>query len=98
MQRVTAAVMVAYTVLLVLFILAMPSSYEGWQQLFHSTWVRVLTQVTFLALALHVWVGIRDVWMDYVKPAGLRLALHLFTALWLIGSFVYSFVVVWGIQ
>ena len=27
----------------------------------------------------HAWVGMRDIWMDYVKPVGLRLALQVAT-------------------
>ena len=27
----------------------------------------------------------RDIWMDYVKPVGIRLALQVFTIVWLIG-------------
>ncbi|MPQ72032.1 succinate dehydrogenase, hydrophobic membrane anchor protein, partial [Pseudomonas sp. MWU12-2323] len=34
MQRVTAVVMVIYTVALALFLLALPSGYEGWKDLF----------------------------------------------------------------
>ncbi|RBH48435.1 succinate dehydrogenase, hydrophobic membrane anchor protein, partial [Pseudomonas sp. MWU13-2860] len=60
-------------------------------------WVQVLTQVTLTALFLHVWVGIRDLWMDYVKPAGTRLALHVFTIVWLVSCFIYSVKVVWGL-
>ncbi len=40
--------------------------------------MKVLTFVVILAL-YHVWVGTRDIWMDYVKPVGLRLTLRLFT-------------------
>ncbi|KUM02117.1 succinate dehydrogenase, hydrophobic membrane anchor protein [Chromobacterium subtsugae] len=97
MQRVTAVVMVIYTVALALFLLALPSGYEGWKDLFSHTWVQVLTQTTLLALFLHVWVGIRDVWMDYVKPVGIRLALHMFTIVWLVSCFIYSVKVVWGL-
>ncbi|OWY39191.1 succinate dehydrogenase, hydrophobic membrane anchor protein [Xenophilus sp. AP218F] len=97
MQRVTAVIMLAYTVALVLFLLAMPAGYEGWKALFDQTWVKVLTQTTLLALFLHVWVGIRDVWMDYVKPVGLRLSLHVFTIVWLVSCFIYSVKVVWGL-
>mgnify|MGYP002147374750 CR=1 FL=1 len=79
-------------------LLAMPSSYEGWQALFSLTWVQVITQITFIAVVWHLWVGIRDLWMDYIKPDGLRLALHALTAVWLVGCLVYSFVVVWGIK
>ena len=97
-QRLTAAVMLVYVVLCVLVLLAAPSSYDGWKALFSHTWVRIPTQITFIALFWHAWVGVRDLWMDYVKPAGTRLALHVLTAVWLIGCLVYSFVVVWGIQ
>ncbi|MGQ5523650.1 succinate dehydrogenase, hydrophobic membrane anchor protein [Chitinimonas sp. PSY-7] len=98
LQRVTAVVMLVYTVGLVAFlVLAAQASYEGWQTLFSLTWVRVLSTVTVIALLLHAWVGIRDIWMDYVQPLGLRLALHVATILWLVGSFVYAVKVVWGV-
>ncbi|UTH74993.1 succinate dehydrogenase, hydrophobic membrane anchor protein [Chromobacterium sp. IIBBL 290-4] len=97
MQRVTATVMVIYTVAMALFLLALPNGFDGWKALFSQTWVQLFTQVTLLALFLHVWVGIRDVWMDYVKPVGIRLALHVFTILWLVSCFIYSVKVVWGL-
>ena len=96
-QRITAVIMLAYTILLVLFLLAMPAGYEGWKTLFSMTWVKVLTQTTLLALFMHAWVGIRDLWMDYIKPVGVRLALHSLTAVWLVSCFIYSLKVVWGL-
>ncbi len=36
--------------------------------IFSQTWVKVFTQVSFIAVFLHAWVGIRDLWMDYIKP------------------------------
>ncbi|MEQ6291691.1 succinate dehydrogenase, hydrophobic membrane anchor protein [Vogesella sp. GCM10023246] len=96
-QRITAVIMLAYTVMLVLFLLAMPAGYEGWKTLFSLTWVKVLTQTTLLALFMHAWVGIRDLWMDYIKPVGVRLALHSLTAVWLVSCFIYSLKVVWGL-
>ena len=38
--------------------------------------MRIATLLFVLALALHAWVGMRDIFMDYVQPLGLRLALH----------------------
>jgi succinate dehydrogenase / fumarate reductase membrane anchor subunit len=98
MQRATAVIMLLYTVALIVFLFSMPAGFEGWRALFQKTWVQVLTQITILALLLHVWVGIRDVWMDYVKPAGIRLALHVFTLVWLVSCFIYSLKIVWGLQ
>lgn len=98
LQRLTAVVMLVYTAGLVAFLFASANaSYDGWKALFSCTWVRVLTTTTGIALFLHVWVGIRDVWMDYVKPTGLRVALHTATILWLVSSFVYLIKIVWGV-
>lgn len=49
--------------------------YEQWHALAASSHGGVLIVVFFLALALHAWVGVRDVALDYVHPLGLRLAL-----------------------
>lgn len=96
-QRISAVVMLVYTLVLVIVLFALPNDYYAWQAFFDYTWVKVFTQITFIAVALHVWIGVRDVWMDYVKPVGLRLTLHTLTVLWLLGVFVYSIKVVWGV-
>lgn len=97
MQRITAVLMLIYTVFLLAVIVCLPSGYAEWQAFFAQTWVRLVTQVTFIALALHAWVGIRDLWMDYIKPLGLRLTLHVGTIVWLVGCLVYSVKVIWGL-
>jgi succinate dehydrogenase / fumarate reductase membrane anchor subunit len=97
-QRVTAVVMVIYTfVLLGSFLTGQNFTYEGWAGLFSTQWVKVFSLVTFLALYYHVWVGMRDVWMDYVKPVGIRLALQIITMLWLIACSFYTVQILWGL-
>lgn len=96
-QRVTAVIILAYTLGVVAFILlAGGASFTAWQALFACTWVKVLTTVTLFALLWHAWVGIRDIWMDYLQHVGLRLTMHVLTLLWLAGSLVYMIKVVWG--
>lgn len=97
MQRITATLMLIYTVFLILAIICLPSTYTEWQAFFAQTWVRLVTQIAVLALVLHAWVGVRDIWMDYVKPLGLRLFMHVATIIWLVGCLVYSVKVIWGI-
>ena len=58
--------------------------------------MKVFTQVSFIAVFLHAWVGIRDLWMDYIKPFGVRLFLQVATIVWLVGCLVYSIKVIWG--
>ncbi|MCL5968187.1 MAG: succinate dehydrogenase, hydrophobic membrane anchor protein [Betaproteobacteria bacterium] len=97
MQRVTAALMALFTLLLLAQVLLVsgPIGYEVWAGIFAQTWMKLLTYALIVALIWHAWVGVRDIWMDYVKPAGLRLALHVFTLVWLVGCAGWAFQVLW---
>jgi succinate dehydrogenase / fumarate reductase membrane anchor subunit len=79
-QRMTAVVMVLYTlILLVVFLFDMPSSYASWKALFAQGWMRAATLLFIASVLFHAWIGMRDVYMDYVKPIGLRLAFEVAT-------------------
>ncbi|NDY89880.1 succinate dehydrogenase, hydrophobic membrane anchor protein [Ideonella livida] len=95
-QRVTAVLMTLFT-LVVLAQVLMPGemSYDKWSGIFSAQWMKCLTFAVIVALAWHVWVGVRDIWMDYVKPVGLRLALHVFTLVWLAGCAGWAVQVLW---
>ncbi|WP_306396635.1 succinate dehydrogenase, hydrophobic membrane anchor protein [Telluria beijingensis] len=97
-QRVTAIVMAIYTViLLVSFLTGQNFTYEGWAGLFAQQWFKLFSLVTFLALYYHAWVGIRDIWMDYVKNAGVRLLLQLATIFWLIACAAWTVQILWSV-
>ena len=97
-QRVTAIVMAAYTIiLLVAFLTAQDFSYQGWAGLFSRQWFKLFSLVTFLALYYHAWVGIRDIWMDYVKSPGLRLFLMLATIFWLLACAAWTVQILWSV-
>jgi succinate dehydrogenase / fumarate reductase, membrane anchor subunit len=97
-QRFTAIVMIVYTVILmVAFFGARDFSYDGWAGLFAQAWMKIATIVTLLALSYHVWVGMRDIWMDYIKPTGLRMLLQFATIVWLIACLAYAVIVLWRV-
>ena len=58
-------------------------------------WMTVLTFVAIVALAYHAWVGVRDIWMDYIQPVGIRLALQVFSIVWLLGCAGWAIQVLW---
>ena len=60
-----------------------------------SQWMKVLTFVVIVALAYHVWVGMRDIWMDYVQPVAVRLLLQVFSIVWLVGCAGWAIQVLW---
>ena len=95
-QRVTAVLISLFTLVLLLQVLfGPPLGYDAWAAIFSRQWMKVLTFVTIVALAYHAWVGMRDVWMDYVKPVGLRLAAQVFTIVWLVGCAGWAVQVLW---
>ena len=95
-QRVTALVMALFTVAVVVQVLMPgPLDYYKWSAIFARQWMKVLTFVVIVSLLWHVWVGVRDIWMDYVKPAGVRLGLDVLTIAWLVGCAGWAIQVLW---
>ena len=95
-QRVTAVLMAVFTVLLLLqVLLGGPLGYDRWAAIFSAQWMKVLTFVVFIALGWHAWVGMRDILMDYVKAAALRLVLEVATIVWLVGCMGWAVQVLW---
>ncbi len=95
-QRVTAVVMTVFTLVLIAQVLfGGPLGYDRWAGIFAQQWMKVLTFVTIVALLYHAWVGVRNVWMDYVKSVGLRLTLQAVTIVWLVGCAGWAVQVLW---
>ncbi len=97
-QRLTAIVMVIYTVILLGCLLTAGSfSYDGWVGLFSYKWFKLVTFVALMSLFLHAWIGVRDIWMDYVKPVGVRLILQVAAILWLLGCGGWAAQILWRV-
>ena len=96
-QRVTAALMALFTLIVLAQVIFTrgPLGYDRWAGIFAAQWMKVLTFSVVAALIWHVWVGVRDVWMDYVKPVWLRLALEIFTIVWLVSCAGWAIEVLW---
>ena len=93
-QRASAVAMALFTIVLLARVLMIsgPIGYEQWAGVFAPQWMKFLTLTVIVALRWHAWIGVRDIWMDYVQPVGLRFVLHVVTIIWLVGC------VGWGIQ
>lgn len=95
-QRVSAVVLAVYTLALAAIVAATgPFDHAAWQALFSDGWMRVATLFFFVSLFLHAWVGMRDILMDYLKSAGLRLALEVIVVLALVGYAGWAFEILW---
>lgn len=102
-QRITAVIMAVYTIGLFLAVLFTPDlDYAKWVSFFNFTVLafplgKILALLAFLSLSYHAYIGIRDIWMDYVKPTGIRLTLQVLTALWLLGAAGYAADILWRV-
>lgn len=96
-QRATAVLMALFTIVLLARVLfsGEPVGYEMWAGVFAPQWMKFLTLALFVSLGWHAWIGVRDIWMDYVQPLGLRVVLHVFTIVWLIGCIGWGIQVLW---
>jgi len=96
-QRVTAVLMALFTiVLLVQVLFGGPLGYDTWSGIFAQQWMKTLTFSIIVALAWHAWIGVRDIYMDYVtKSVGLRLTLQVATVVWLVGCAGWAVQVLW---
>jgi len=97
-QRVTAVVMAEYSVAIIVYLLLQPNfSYDVWADLFSNQLIRTLTLLFLACLFYHAWIGVRDIVMDYVKPASVRLVIHVLVILTLLLYAIWSVQILWGI-
>jgi succinate dehydrogenase / fumarate reductase membrane anchor subunit len=98
-QRVTAVLMALYT-LLVLAIALWNGGIDHalWKSLFASGAFRLASFLFMVALLYHAWIGVRDIFMDYIKPVGLRLALEVATVAVLIAYLGWTIQLLWGVK
>lgn len=96
-QRISAVIMALYTVVLVGYLLLQPRlNYDVWTELFSSQMMRSFTLLFLLSLFYHAWLGVRDIVMDYIKSAGVRLTIHTVVILLLMLYTIWSVQILWG--
>lgn len=96
LQRATAVLLaLALPALTIALLATMPYDFAAWRSLFDALWLRVAVLLTAAALALHAWIGMRDIFMDYVRPTGLRLMFDLAVVVVLAGSVAWLMAVLW---
>lgn len=96
-QRVTAVLMVVYVLLLAFLFSFYPiSDYAALKSLFTSQWVRIASFLFFISLCWHAWVGMRNVFMDYIHATIIRLTLHIAVIISLFFYLIWFAEILWG--
>ncbi len=76
LQRVTAIYMALFgSYLLIMMLCAAPENYQAWQAWFAGPVMSIAMLVFVVSVVFHAWVGMRDIFIDYVKPIAVRATL-----------------------
>lgn len=99
-QRVSAVVLAAYTIFLVIYFVSNPDlQYAQWRDLYSQTWMRVFSLLALVSVAAHAWVGFWTIVTDYLTDRLLgRKALVLRMLALAIYALVTVFYLVWGVE
>jgi succinate dehydrogenase / fumarate reductase membrane anchor subunit len=96
-QRITAVIMVVYTAVILSVVAGLPRmDYWQWKVLWQTPIVRYATVLVIICLLFHTWIGVRNIFMDYIKDPALRLTLYVLTIGALIWYGVWSFRILWS--
>ena len=96
-QRLTAVLMVIYLMTMcVKIVLAGPIDFVQWQHIFQPIWMKLWTLLFMLSLFYHAWVGVRDIFMDYIGLLPLRLGLQACVVSVLLVYSIWSFNILWS--
>jgi len=99
LQRLTAIVMAVYTLLLLGIALWHGGiDHALWTRLFAGGAFRLASFLFMVALAYHAWVGMRNIFMDYVKPVAVRLTLQSLAVAVLIAYLGWTIQILWGVR
>lgn len=97
-QRLSAVAMASYLLgLALMLLLQQPADYEGWLELMSPWWWRVLTLLFFVSLIMHAWLGVRDVFKDYIFNLRLRAVLQVLVDVLLVLYLGWAVMILWSI-
>lgn len=95
-QRITGVVMIVFALVVAIALLSgAGANHENWRAFMSAGLMRFVTFLFIVSLCWHAWVGVRDIWMDYIQPAGIKLVLHVLTLLALIGYAGWAAQIIW---
>lgn len=84
LQRLTAVYIGAFAVYFMLHVaVRAPLDYPAWVALWALP-LRIGAALFVGSVLVHSWLGLRSIWMDYLKPIALRMAVSTLTAVFLL--------------
>ena len=89
-QRLTAVYLVLFVIVLVFVAGKHTAGYAEWSSWFAQPVVRWAWMLFYISALWHGWIGLRSIFLDYIKPFWLRLSLTLGAALLLFVQLMWA--------
>lgn len=97
LQRVSALYLAGFCLVLAVRLVVSPFPHHySWASWFMQAEVRLAWGLALASLLVHAWIGMRSVYLDYLKPMWLRFSVQLVTAFALAGMALWSVEILWG--
>lgn len=101
-QRASAVYMLLFLPAFLFCALTAPSlDYAGWHALFLPLGIKVAALLFVVALLLHAWIGLREIFIDYLHCARctmLRLSLYFAVAVLYLACLVWAVDILWSVR
>ncbi|MBI5329522.1 MAG: succinate dehydrogenase, hydrophobic membrane anchor protein [Betaproteobacteria bacterium] len=99
LQRASAVYMALFLVYFLVVMLAAPAlDYAGWRGLFLPVGMKVASLLFVVSLLTHAWIGLREIFMDYLhceRCLLARLGLYFACAALYLGCLVWTVDILW---
>lgn len=98
LQRLSAAYMAVYVIVAIGWLaLNAPLDFASWQALFARPLINIFTQLFIFLLLAHAWVGMRDIFVDYVHHLPTRFILLMLVSTWQVMLAIWIFMVLFSV-
>ncbi|MDH5444713.1 MAG: succinate dehydrogenase, hydrophobic membrane anchor protein [Gammaproteobacteria bacterium] len=98
LQRLSALYMAVYTVIALFWLyLSGPIDFVAWQELLAHPLINIFTQLFIYSLLAHAWIGVKDIFIDYVPNTRLRFVLFITISLLQIILAFWTFMAFYGV-
>lgn len=101
-QRASAVYMALFLpIFVVVMLTAGPLDFAVWYDLFVPVGMKIAVLLFVIALLLHAWIGLREIFIDYLhceRCLMLRLGLYFFFATLYLGCLVWAIDILWSVK
>lgn len=99
-QRISALYIAGFSLFISVRLLMFPvDSYDAWRAWLSGGAMRLALAVFMFAIFIHAWVGMRSVWMDYLRSSDWRFGISVLTGLGLLALMLWSVqIIFWDLR